>query len=103
MTILAPGFPAYTRGQVVALTTTSANVTLAAQTKQVMFTNLDTTNPAYVRMTTAQVAATNTDAIIPPGKSVVYSKDEKILAISMVAGAGTPSVHVMPIEGWAGH
>lgn len=103
MTIQAPGFPVYGRAQVVALTTASTNVTLTAQTKQVMFTNLDATNAAYVRMSTTQVAATNTDAIIPPGKSVVYSKDEKIIAISMIAGAGTPSVHVMPLEGWASH
>jgi len=103
MTVKAPAFPAFGSGQVVALTTTASPVTLKAKTKQVMFTNLDATNAAYVRMVGDAVAATNADAIIPAGKSVVYSKFEDTVAISIVAAAGTPSVHVMPCEGFAGH
>jgi len=99
MSILARANPSYGSGQVIAVTTTSQNVTLPVKSKQVIFTNLGT-NPAYVRMTPAAVAATTADAIVPVGAPVVYTKGEDITTISIVSTGGTATVHVMPAEGF---
>ena len=99
MTFLAPASPAYGSGQVAAVTTASAQFTLANPTKQVIFTNLGA-NPAYVRMTPTVAAATTADAVIPPGSMVAYTKDEKVLAITLISTGGSTNVHVMPVEGF---
>jgi hypothetical protein len=97
--LIQPANPSYGNGQVASVTTASGNVTLAAPSKQVLFTNLGA-NPAFVCMSPTARAATTADACIPPGAMVTYTKFYDQLVISMISTGGATSVHVIPAEGF---
>lgn len=102
MTILAPLNPAYGNATSMSATSTSQTVVLKAKTKQVLITN---TGPdaAYVRITPDVLAATSSDALIPPNSiGIVFTKFADLTSITVVSGGTTSSLHIMPCEGFGG-
>lgn len=100
MTAPQPAAPAFGNGQVIAVTTTSANVTLQGLNKQITFCNLGS-NPAFVCMSPTPRAATTADACIPANQSMTYTKFQDVAQISIISTGGATSVHLIPVEGFA--
>src|SRR6185503_721491 len=99
MTAKQPAAPAFGNGQVIAVTTTSANVTIPGLNKQIVFANLGS-NPAYVCMSPTPRAATTADAVIPANAMVTYTKFQDVSQISLISTGGATSVHLIPAEGF---
>jgi len=101
----APFFPSYGRGVTLAMSTTSASVTVPVLgAKQLLVTNL-ATNHAYFRVT--QVASTATTADCALGSTtgthaslcVSIPNDVASVVVSAIMTTGTGNLHIIPGEG----
>lgn len=99
MAILETFDPAYTRGQTISVTSTSAPITIGLGTKSLCLTNLGTT-ACYVRVSTGTVAATAADYPVLGGSQVTITKSQDMDTVSAVTASGTTSLHVIPGEGF---
>lgn len=91
--------PAYTQGQTISVTTTSAPITIGRGSTSLVLTNLGTT-ACYVRVSTGTVAATATDYPVLGGSQVSINKDGDMNTVSAITASGTTSLHVIPGEGF---
>jgi hypothetical protein len=98
MSVEQPIFPAYTSGQTVSATGVSASVSIVADAKQLILTNLGV-NVCYVRAGVTGVTATTTDYPVLPGMQVTISKPTDFDKLAYISSAGT-QLHVMTGEGW---
>lgn len=99
MAVLETFDPAYTRGQTISVTSTSAPITIGLGTKSLCLTNLGTT-ACYVRVSTGTVAATAADYPVLAGTQVTITKSQDMDTVSAVTASGTTSLHVIPGEGF---
>lgn len=97
MTTHAPFQPSPGAGQTVTAGT-AADVTVNGPDRQVVVTNLDAAEVAYVRVC-ATGAATAADMVIPPGKQICLTKGAGLTRLS-VYSAGTPDLHIITGNGW---
>lgn len=91
--------PAYTQGQTLSVTTTSAPLTIGRGSMSLCLTNLSTT-ACYVRVSTGTVAATTADYPVLGGAQVTITKDQDMNTVSAITASGTTSLHVIPGEGF---
>ena len=91
--------PAYTQGQTISVTSTSAPITIGRGSMSLVLTNLGTT-PCYVRVSTGTVAATAADYPVLGGSQVSINKDGDMNTVSAITASGTTSLHVIPGEGF---
>jgi hypothetical protein len=91
--------PAYTQGQTISVTSTSAPITIGRGSMSLVLTNLDTTT-CYVRVSTGTVAATTADYPVLGGSQVSITKDGDMNTVSAITASGTTSLHVIPGEGF---
>ena len=90
--------PAYTQGQTISVTSTSAPITIGRGSASLVLTNLGTT-ACYVRVSTGTVAATTADYPVLGGSQVSINKDGDMNTVSAITASGTTSLHVIPGEG----
>lgn len=98
MTIRAPVQPVYGSGAVVTPAAASASVTINAQSKQMILTNLGA-NVCYVRIGNGTVVASTADYPVPSGAQLVVSKGDGDNVLAHISAAGT-TLHYMPGEGF---
>jgi hypothetical protein len=97
MTMLAPFQPTPGGGQTVT-TGASAAHAVNADDRQVVVTNLDAAEVAYVRVAPTG-PATAADFPVLPGKQVCLTKGAGAAAIYSFS-AGTPDLHIATGNGW---
>ena len=97
MSTLAPFQPTPGSGQTVTAGA-AQNVTVNADDRQVVVTNLDSAEVAYVRVA-ATGNATAADYPVLPGQQVCLTKGAG-LARRSVYSAGTPDLHICTGNGW---
>jgi hypothetical protein len=90
--------PAYTQGQTISVTSTSAPITIGRGSMSLCLSNLDTT-VCYVRVSTGTVAATVADYPVLGGSQVTITKAQDMDTVSAITASGTTSLHVIPGEG----
>jgi hypothetical protein len=91
--------PAYTQGQTISVTSTSAPITIGRGSMSLVLTNLGTTT-CYVRVSTGTVAATTADYPVLGNSQVSITKDGDMNTVSAITASGTTSLHVIPGEGF---
>jgi hypothetical protein len=99
MSMNAPFFPKYGSGVVVSAAAGSASASLDPTTRQVVVTNLGTTNVAYVRLGIGAQTATTADFPVPPGAQITLTKGLGADTIAYISASGT-SLHLIAGEGW---
>jgi hypothetical protein len=90
--------PAYTQGQTISVTSTSAPITIGRRSASLCLSNLGTT-ACYVRVSTGTVAATAADYPVLGGSQVTITKGEDMDTVSAITASGTTDLHVIPGEG----
>lgn len=91
--------PAYTQGQTLSVTTTSAPLTIGRGSMSLCLTNLGS-QPVYVRVSTGTVAATTADYALLASSQVTITKDQNMDTVSAITASSTSSLHVIPGEGF---
>lgn len=91
--------PAYTQGQTLSVTTTSAPLTIGRGSMSLCLTNLGN-QPVYVRVSTGTVAATTADYPVMPLAQVTITKSQDMDTLSAITAASTSSLHVIAGEGF---
>lgn len=97
MTIQAPFQPTPGAGQTITAGA-AADVTVLAADRQVVCSNLDAAETAYIRVA-ATGAATAADMVLPPGKQICLTKGAGLARLSLYS-AGTPDIHIITGNGW---
>jgi hypothetical protein len=91
--------PAYTQGQTISVTSTSAPITIGRGSMTLCLTNL-TTTACFVRVSTGTVAATAADYPVLGSAQVTITKAQDMDTVSAITASGTTSLHVIPGEGF---
>jgi hypothetical protein len=91
--------PAYTQGQTISVTSTSAPITIGRGSKSLCLSNLGN-QPVFVRVSTGTVAATTADYPVMPLAQVTITKDQDMDTVSAITSSSTSSLHVLPGEGF---
>lgn len=91
--------PAYTQGQTLSVTTTSAPLTIGRGSMSLCLTNLGN-QPVYVRVSTGTVAATTADYPVMPLAQVTITKSQDMDTVSAITASSTSSLHVIAGEGF---
>lgn len=91
--------PAYTQGQTISVTTTSAPITIGRGSMSLCLTNLGN-QPVFVRVSTGTVAATAADYPVMPLAQVTITKSQDMDTVSAITSTATSSLHVIAGEGF---
>ena len=91
--------PAYTQGQTISVTTTSAPITIGRGSMSLCLTNLGN-QPVFVRVSTGTVAATAADYPVMPLAQVTITKSQDMDTVSAITASSTSSLHVIAGEGF---
>ena len=91
--------PAYTQGQTISVTSTSAPITIGRGSMSLCLSNLGN-QPVFVRVSTGTVAATVADYPVMPLAQVTITKSQDMDTVSAITSASTSSLHVIPGEGF---
>lgn len=101
MAVRAAFQPAYTQGQTKATSVASGNTKCGEGSKSLVVTNLDATDILYVRVGKGSaLVATAADYLILPRSKETISKNQDDDYVAYIAAANTPSVNIIPGEGY---
>jgi hypothetical protein len=100
MAVQAAFNPAYGTGVTVAPTGTSASSTIGVGSKALVFTNLSSSVPVYIRVGTGATTATTADYPVLPSTQVTISKAQDENTVAYITASSTGSIHIMAGEGY---